>query len=403
MPGKRVFITGMGIISAIGTGVQETLVSLRNNASGIGSIEIVDTLLRSKLIAGEIKVTNEKLAAITGVKKNIYYTRTSLLGIAALQEAIQMSKLDPSLQKTGFINATTVGGMSDMEKCYFDLVDPTTKSNENGLADCLDCADCTEKIADHFNIKDWIATISTACSSSANAILYGARLIKSGQLDVAVCGGTDALTRFTLNGFNSLKNIDQSPCMPFDENRNGLNLGEAAAYVILESEDQLQRSGNKPLAELSGFHNFNEAFHPTAPSPNGEGALQAMQATIQMAGLQPADISYINVHGTATLNNDLSEGIALKRLFGENVPFFSSTKPFTGHTLAAAGSVEAVFSILSLQEQIVYANLNFKSPIPELDLYPVTSLQTDKPVAHVLSNSFGFGGNNASLLFSKYV
>lgn len=402
MPEKRVYITGIGIISAIGSGVNETLASLRNNVSGLRSIDIVDTLLKSKLLAGEIVITNKQLTGISGVKKNIYYTRTALLGIVALQEAMKMSKLNPAMQKTGFINATTVGGMSDIEKVYFNLVDPLTKSNGNDLEDCLDCADCTEKIADHFKIKDWLATISTACSSSANAISYGARLIKAGQLDVAVCGGTDALTRFTLNGFNSLKNIDPTPCMPFDANRNGLNLGEGAAYIILESEMQLQRSGNTPLAELGGYCNFNEAFHPTAPSPNGEGALQAMQSAIKSAGLLPGDISYINVHGTATLNNDLSEGLAMKRLFGDKVPPFSSTKPFTGHTLAAAGAIEAVFSLLSIKEQLIYQNLNFQSPIPELELYPVTSLQTDAPVKHVLSNSFGFGGNNVSLVFSKY-
>ncbi len=403
MPEKSVYITGMGVISAIGKGVHKNLAALQNNASGIRTISIVDTLLKANLIAGEINADNDELFALAGIKKDNIHTRTALLGIIAVREAIEMCSLNPSKQRTGFINATSVGGMSDVEKVYFDLVKATEYSGQSEMISYLDCGDCTEKIADHFAIKDWMATISTACSSSANAIQYGARLVRNGLLDVAICGGTDALTRFTLNGFNSLKNVSASPCKPFDANRNGLNLGEGAAYIILESEEQLQRSGNKPIAKLSGYCNFNEAFHPTAPSPNGDGALHAIRSAVEMAGLQPSEISYINVHGTATYNNDLSEGLALKRLFGNRVPPFSSTKPFTGHTLAAAGAIEAVFSILSIKEKLLYKNLNFQTPVPELELVPITSLQTGIPVNHVLSNSFGFGGNNASLVFSKYV
>jgi 3-oxoacyl-[acyl-carrier-protein] synthase-1 len=229
--------------------------------------------------------------------------------------------------------------------------------------------------------------------------MYGARLIKAGMLDVAICGGTDALTRFTINGFNSLKNTDQQPCRPFDADRNGLNLGEAAAFLVLVSE---KLNPAHVLAELSGYCNFNEAFHPTAPSPEGDGAYQAMNGAIRMAGIEPSAVSYINVHGTATLNNDLSEGMAMKRLFGNTPPAFSSTKPYTGHTLAAAGAVEAVFSLLSLQNGEIFPSLNFTTPMPELDLTPATNWQQEVSIQHVLSNSFGFGGNNASLLFSRY-
>ena len=187
---------------------------------------------------------------------------------------------------------------------------------------------------------------------------------------------------------------------PFDENRKGLNLGEAAAYLVLESEESIQKSNKKVLGYLIGSGNSNDAFHQTASSDNGEGAYLAMKKAFETSTIQPTEIDYINVHGTATNNNDLTEGRALKRIFGENVPNFSSTKPFTGHTLAAAASVEAVFSLLSLQHNLVYPNLNFQSPIEELNIFPITKLEK-KNIEYVLSNSFGFGGNCSTLIFSK--
>ncbi len=394
----RVLVTGMGVVSALGNGTNSNLQALRQAASGIGYTRLLQTIYQHTLPVGEVPADNETLRTGLGLPaQSGDYTRTTLLGLTALQEALDQSGIDIARYRTGLINASTVGGMSDVENIYFDLIDPDTQVN--GLADTIDCADCTERLAQHFGIKDWLATISTACSSSANAIMFGARLIKKGMLDVAICGGTDALTRFTLNGFNSLKNIDQQHCKPFDANRNGLNLGEAAAYIILVNENTAPAN---VLAELTGYCNYNEAFHPTAPSPEGEGAYQAMQGAIQMAGLQASDISYVNVHGTATLNNDQSEGMAMKRLFDGQMPAFSSTKPYTGHTLAAAGAVEAVFSILSLQHGEIYPNLNFDTPMPELGLTPTLTWQQNIAVQHVLSNSFGFGGNNASLVFSRY-
>ena len=246
-----------------------------------------------------------------------------------------------------------------------------------------------------------MATISTACSSSSNSLLLGARMIKQGLVKRAVCGGGDALSRFTLNGFYSLKNVDKNPCKPFDQNRNGLNLGEAAGFCLLESESSAKARGAKIIAVLSGYANTNDAYHPTAPSPTGEGAARTMQQALAMAGLQPTDIGYINAHGTATQNNDLSEGLAIQTLFGKTPPYFSSTKPFTGHTLAAAGIIEAIFSMWAMEEQIVLPNLNFETRMDELEISPVATIPEHVPIQHVLSNSFGFGGSNVSLVFSK--
>jgi 3-oxoacyl-[acyl-carrier-protein] synthase-1 len=194
--------------------------------------------------------------------------------------------------------------------------------------------------------------------------------------------------------------LSNKDCKPFDANRNGLNLGEAAAYLVLESDIVVKQENKPVLAYIAGYGNANDAFHQTASSDNGEGAFLAMQKALTVANIQPKDIDYINAHGTATPNNDLSEGHAIKRIFTTTIPDFSSTKAFTGHTLAAAGAIEAVYSILALQNNVMFPNLNFTLPIPELQMTPVTKV-TKKTLEYVLSNSFGFGGNCSTLIFSK--
>jgi 3-oxoacyl-[acyl-carrier-protein] synthase-1 len=264
-----------------------------------------------------------------------------------------------------------------------------------------DCGDSTERIADFLGITGFMTTISTACSSSANSIMFGAQLIKAGFIDRVIAGGTDSVTRFTLNGFNTLMILDKNGCKPFDENRAGLTLGEGAAYVVLESEEIVTSRNKKTLAELAGYGNANDAYHQTASSPEGIGAFLAMEKALKFAGLSPGTIDYINVHGTGTQNNDLSEGIALQKIFGEKMPEFSSTKSYTGHTLGAAGAVEAVISILSINNGILFPNLRFETPMKELNIKPLTKVRKGVEVRNILSNSFGFGGNNSTLILSK--
>ncbi|SFD10209.1 3-oxoacyl-[acyl-carrier-protein] synthase-1 [Chitinophaga sp. CF118] len=400
---ERVYITGMGMITAIGDDVAGNLQSLRSKQSGLGFTSHLDTIYKEKLPVAEVKYTTLQLSEIAGVAGIDGYTRTTLLGLIAMREALAQAGItDVQQEPTAFINASTVGGMCDTENVYFDIVNPDKTGDFLKFIDTLDCADCTQRIADTIGITEHIATISTACSSSANALMYGARLIKAGLTRRVICGGTEALTRFTLNGFNSLKNIDKHPCRPFDNQRNGLNLGEGAAYMVLESESLVKENNSVVLAELSGYANTNEAFHPTSPSPDGDGAYAAMKDALAMSGRTIADVQYVNVHGTATLTNDVSEGKALQRLFGETVPKFSSTKPFTGHTLAAAGAIEAIYSVLAIRHQLVFPNLNFTERMEELYVAPETQLLEGYPIQHVISNSFGFGGNNASLVISNY-
>ena len=210
----------------------------------------------------------------------------------------------------------------------------------------------------------------------------------------------DGLCKFTINGFSTLMILSDTYNQPFDDQRKGLNLGEGAAYLVLESEASYQKRNKKPLAYLKGYANANDAFHQTASSEQGDGAYLAMKSAFEVAGMKPEAIDYVNVHGTATPNNDLSEGRAMIKLFDQKVPDFSSTKPFTGHTLAAAASVEAVYSIFALRENLIFPSLNFQNKMEEFDLTPQQELK-EKEINAVLSNSFGFGGNCSSLIFVK--
>lgn len=395
---NRVAITGMGIVSSIGNNVEENHLALINGKTGITKPNHLNTFHKDRLQFGEIKLSNLELEKKLKLDANHRFSRTSLLGALAAQQAVKNAGIRSINQvPTGFISSTSVGGMDMTEKYFYEYFE-----NEAVRKFILshDAGETTHQIADYLGLKGFITTISTACSSAANAIMMGARLIQSGKLERVIVGGSDALSIFTVNGFNSLMILTDGVNTPFDEHRKGLNLGEAAAYLVLESESQVQKNSKNVLAYLSGFGNANDAFHQTASSENGEGATLAMQKAFKTSGLNISDIDYINAHGTATPNNDLSEGRAIENIFGNKVPMFSSTKPYTGHTLAAAASVEAVYSILALQNNQVFPNKNFKTPMKEFQLIPQTTL-VEAEIRHVLSNSFGFGGNCSTLLFSK--
>lgn len=403
---NRVAITGVGIVSSIGMNARENYSALRNGQHGISKIELIDTKRKNDILVGEIKKSNTELIDLLDLPAINSYSRSALLGTIAVQEAIENASIDvKNNSKIGFINSTTVGGMDMTERYFYEF---TEKEEHRRFIQSHDAGSNTQNICDYFGIKGFVTTISTACSSAANAIMLGAEMIKSGRLDQVIVGGMDGLSKFTINGFNTLMILSDTHNQPFDNNRKGLNLGEGAAYLVLESEESYKKRGKEPLAFLSGYANANDAFHQTASSEYGEGAYLAMEKAFKNAvsnggqgGVSTDQIDYINAHGTATPNNDLSEGRAMINLFGDgNVPRFSSTKPFTGHTLAAAGSIEAIFSIFALQNDIIFPNLNFKESMKEFDLTPV--LESKKmPVNTVLSNSFGFGGNCSSLIFTN--
>lgn len=396
---KGVAITGMGIISAIGNNVVENYQSLIDEKKGITKVEKIDTIHRDVIMVGEIATTNKAFEKQLGLDKNNNYSRTALLGAVAAKQAVKNAQItNINKYKTGLISATSVGGMDKTENHYYEYL---TKSEPRKYIDGHHAGDSSQKIAEQLGIESsLVTTISTACSSAANAIMLGARLIKKGQLERVVVGGTDCLSKFTINGFKTLMILSDTYNTPFDENRKGLNLGEAAAFLVLESDAVVKAENKKVLAYVKGYANANDAHHQTASSENGDGATLAMQKALQVAGLKAKDVDYINAHGTATGNNDLSEGRAIIRVFGEQVPDFSSTKAYTGHTLAAAGGIEAVYSVLALQNNIIYPNLNFKTQMKEFNITPQLTLKT-KPLNVIMSNSFGFGGNCSTVIFSK--
>jgi 3-oxoacyl-(acyl-carrier-protein) synthase len=386
----------MGAISAIGNSVAENHQALLKGSCGIGTLELFPSKYASLLPFGEIKISNKSLQEKLDAHEP-GLTRTTLLALHAFEEAIadaQLSKGDIAGFNTALIGANTVGGMCLTDELYHDA-----NKTENGSAflSSYDAASVNIYLQQRFGINGIINTINTACSSSANAILYGARLIKNGLAERAIVGGVDSLAKFTINGFNALHILSPEACAPFDEERKGLNLGEGAAFLVLEKEENT--AGKKVYAALTGYCNTNDAFHPSSISDDGDGPYLSMKGALELAGILPEAVSFINAHGTGTENNDLTESRAMLRLF-DAVPAFASTKSNTGHTLGAAGAIEAVYSILNLAHQEVYGALNFRQPIAATGLQPVSSYRK-MPVKHVMSNSFGFGGNCTSLVFSK--
>ncbi|MDR1610854.1 MAG: beta-ketoacyl-[acyl-carrier-protein] synthase family protein [Candidatus Symbiothrix sp.] len=396
----RILITGIGSISSIGQTSGEALHAMSGKHSGISSLSLFESRYKGNLPVGEIKKSNKELTEILDLTPGRTYSRTALLGMFAAKAAFEdagLSRRKDEKLRIGFISGTSVGGMDLSENFYADYLSKPSKGRLREVVS-HDCGDSTERIASYLGIDDYITTISTACSSGANAVMIGAQLIRHNFLDCVIAGGTDALCKFTLNGFASLKITDEKTCRPFDESRAGLNLGEGAGYIVLEKETNRYPES---YCRLAGYANICEAFHQTASSPEGNGAFLSMQKALQTGNLAPEQIDYINLHGTGTPNNDLAEGNAIKRLFGKKIPYFSSTKAFTGHTLGACGGIEAVFSVLAIRDGLVFPNLNFKNPVPEHGLIPETNFLENKEINVALSNSFGFGGNMSTLIFSK--
>lgn len=395
---EPIWITGAGIVSAVGCNKREVLESLVAGRSGIGPMCYLRSV-HTEFPVGEVPMSDEELCAALGIDASTPTIRTALLGMLALGEALDEAGLSGGeLPGAAFISGTTVGGM-DRSECYYP--DFLANDSRNEYIAMHDCGASTELIADRFGRFGFVSTPSTACSSAMNAILVGANLIRSGAFDIVVAGGSECLTRFHLNGFNALMILDTQPCRPFDATRAGLNLGEGAAYVVLERAASARRRGVHALATLDGVANTCDAFHQTASSADGEGAFRAMRGALADAGLDPSEVDYINAHGTGTPNNDASESAAMLRLFGDRMPPVSSTKAFTGHTTSASGAIETVICLLALRHGFLPVNLNWQHPMDN-GIVPVRESRPPREIRHVLCNSFGFGGNDSSLLLSKW-
>ncbi|MBQ4408920.1 MAG: beta-ketoacyl-[Bacteroidales bacterium] len=350
---KNIVITGYGVIAA----------------KKISKIKHLD-FQEFTFPVGEVDYSNTELKNLLGIAAAKELSRTALLGIYALKQAADNAGVTTNTPgKKSLISGTTVGGMDLTEKYWQQIVNHTDIMLQH------DCGSCTELTAKYFGFFDECTTISTACSSGANAILEGAEILEAGLSDIVFAGGAEALTKFHLMGFSSLMILDREVCRPFADNRAGLNLGEGAAFLVMETEEHALARGAKILCNFAGGGNACDAHHQTASSPDGEGAYRAMKQALIDANISPSDIQYVNAHGTGTVNNDASEMAALHRIFGEKMPQIESTKSITGHTTSAAGAIEAVICIKKMQEN------------PSL--------------RYVMDNSFGFGGNDTSIIFSS--
>ncbi|MEP6663137.1 MAG: beta-ketoacyl-[acyl-carrier-protein] synthase family protein [Verrucomicrobiota bacterium] len=394
MSARSPVITGLGLIGAPGFGLTDTWQFLRAGKSGLKPLTLFQSPRYGQMPAGEAPLDLIKLGAPT------HGSRSDQLGWLAARAAIASAGIDlkNNGERAGVILGSSVGGSHDSERFLTTLIKQgKMRARPARFHECVSVVDL---IAHEFGLLGPGMAVATACSSGALAIATAAEMIQSGEADIMLTGGADSLSRMTWGGFHSLLLVDDKGCRPFDANRAGTSMGEGAGILILESEASARKRGAKILARLSGWGSSCDAHHATAPHPEGAGAIAAMQAALRRAGLLPAEINYVNAHGTGTRDNDVAEARALKGVFGNSVPPFSSTKQFFGHALAASGAMEAVVCVEALQRQEIPGNPGFTVADPKIGLEPVTQWRA-LPLTHVMSNSFGFGGNNAVLIFSR--
>ena len=397
----NIAITGLGIICAIGNNSQQVLDSLVNRKTGVGMMKYLQSC-HTELPVGEVKLSDDELKTLLGLPVESLYSRTTLLGAVAVKQAMADAGLSADMlagKKVVLISGTTVGGMDVTERILADMREVLQTPNANrptpiNYVERHDCGSTTNEIAQVCGLDCEVCTISTACSSAINSIIVGCEMLRSGEADLVIAGGSEALSKFHLNGFNTLHILDTEVCRPFDATRVGLNLGEGAAFVVLQKD----KADGK--AYIGGYGNKCDAFHQTASSDDGEGAYLAMCEALESSDIDKSQIDYINAHGTGTPNNDPSESVALKRIFGDDMPLVSSTKGFTGHTTSASGSIETVICVLAMQNNFVPVSYGF-SHMDEACIHPFEGDDKQHRMDYVICNSFGFGGNDSSLLLMR--
>lgn len=403
----RVAVTALGVVSPLGCGVTETMESLREARDCVSPMRSFDVSGCRSKTAGQVADDAIRKASGDASRQARRLHRASHMMIAAARE---MMRGDPGFVPEAMVVGTTSGGMGFGE-AFFRAMLPgvavpegarqpsgrmakaTLLANYSPQKPVLDAQEAVG-----FRVPSQI--IANACASGSNAIGHAFELIRTGQRDRVCCGGYDAISELVYVGFDSLQASTADMCRPFDEGRTGLVLGEGAALLALESMESATRRGAPVLAEVTGYGLSTDNFHLTQPNPTGEGPFLAMERALASAGRRPEEIDYINAHGTATPFNDATEGAAIARLFGRKVAV-SSTKSMMGHSLGAAGAIEAVFCVLALREGILPPNINFETCDPQWDLNIVANEARDERPERVLSNSFGFGGTNATIVMES--
>lgn len=412
MARKRVVVTGMGAICPTGNTVAEAWANIAAGVSGIDYITLFDHNLIENKIAGEVK--NFDAEATFGKKEAKRTDRATHFALVASRQALDDSGLvitDENRYDVGCIVGSGIGGINSLIEAVMSFVQKGHHGVSPLVVPRLLIDGSSGRVSMEFNLRGPNFCITTACATGNNCIGEGAEIIRRGQAKVMLAGSTEAaLTPMTIAGFNNMKtlsNRDEEPTKasrPFDANRDGFVPGEGAAILVLEDLDHALARGAKIYAEVLGYGHTSDAYHPTAPLETGDGAAHAMLFALRDAGIQAGQVDYINAHGTGTALNDAAETKAIKTALGEeayNIPI-SSTKSMTGHLLGAAGSLEAVFSIMAIQNNFVPPTINLETPDPDCDLNYTPQKGVSKPIHVVMSNGFGFGGHNATVILGRY-
>ena len=399
---RRVVVTGLGAVTSIGADLESSWKALVEGRCGIGPLTLFDPALYRTRTAAEIKKIDDGFID-PAVKRRM--SRADRLGILAAREAIGNSGIDlasEDLHRIGVILGGGVSGLLDSEANYGEVLrgrKPRPSRFLNHQPDAI-----TDRVSQFFGLTGIKSTITTACSSSAVSMGYAFDAIRMGIADVVLTGGSDVLARLTYAGFNSLRSVDPDPCRPFDRNRKGLSIGEAAGILVFEEASRAMRRGAPILAEFRGYGVTSDSYHMTAPEPSGQAGARTILAALKSARLDASQIDYINAHGTATPANDSAESAAIRVALGPRaaqIPV-SSTKSMLGHTLCAAGGIEGVISVLAIRDGIAPPTIHLEEPDPECDLDYVSTGARDMKIRAVLSNSFAFGGNSAVVAFSRF-
>jgi 3-oxoacyl-[acyl-carrier-protein] synthase II len=389
---RKVLVTGLGAVSPFGAGVKAYWTGVASGACAIRPIRLIETEGFRCQIAAEIP------DSVAGSSRR---SRADRLALAAAGEALEDAGLTASARLgAALIVGAVGGGMLEAEAWHWARRGrPLARAGSVAALRSILPASHADTLAHRLHLGGPRETLVTACSSGAASLAVAAELIEDGVVDVALAGGADALTRICFMGFNALKLLDPAPCRPFDRDRKGMSIGEGAAFMVLEAADHARARGARGYAELAGTAMTTDAHHVTAPQPDGDGMARAMRAALARAGVPAEAVGYVNAHGTATLQNDRIEACALRAVFGEGRVLVSSTKSMIGHTMAAAGSLEAVATVLALTHGVVPPTVHHAHTDPDVPFDCVPGAAREAAVECAISNSFGFGGQNVTLLF----
>ena len=393
----------MGAVTALGPTLDQTWKGLLAGACGIRPLSLFDASDYRTQTAAEVGEIPDGFLSAAERRR---MSRADRMGVAAAREALAGSGIDTSREDPTRLGVILGGGTSGLidSEAFFELYLRGRKARPSKVLNHLPDS-ITDRVAQRFGLEGIKSTITTACSSSANALGYAFDAIVAGLADVVVTGGSDVLARLTYGGFNSLRSVDPDPCRPFDRDRKGLSIGEAAGILVLEEEERARRRGAPIVAELRGYGVTSDAYHMTAPDPSGTAGSRTITAALENSGVDPESVDYVNAHGTATPQNDSAETAALKAALGDRarrIPV-SSIKSMIGHCLCASGAIEAVATALTVRDGRVPPTIHYENPDPACDLDYVPNAARDHAVRVALSNSFAFGGNSSVVVLSRYV